>query len=1582
MIPPYMMQIEKMPITSTGKLDKRALPEIEVSTETTYIAPRNEVEESLCQLFYEILGVEKIGVQDNFFELGGHSLRAMRLVNRIEAETGKKILLKEMMEQPTIEKLATLITGKKAEVYTPIPIGSEKASYPMSSTQKRMYLLNQIDANNVTYNIPQGLKLTGQVDLKRLKSALEVLMGRHEILRTTFATVNDELTQQIHQTLPLEFCVVADNQTSEKQLFKAFIQPFDLASGPLLRVKVVERETGDLLLIDMHHIISDGMSVNILTNELMSLYHGNDLAPLTHQYKDYSEWMEKRELEEQKAYWLDQFKEEAPILDMPLDYPRPSEQSFKGEIIFESIETELTQQIKTFAKERQLTEYMVFLSAMMILLSKYSRQEDIVIGSPVSGRTHTDTENMLGMFVNTLAMRGRPIGAKSYESFLAEIKETCLKAYEHQEYPFESLIEEVVSHRDMSRNPLFDMMLVMQNNEYTALQLDGMKLEPIEIDFIASKFDLTCSIYETDEGYQLALEYCTDLYKEESIRKLSQHLSTILNQVINCPTMSLNNIETATEQERAVILTEFNQTTVEYQKDTTVIQLFEEQVAKTPDQVAVVFEGEHLTYQELNIKANALAHQLRKLGVRPDDYVAMLTERSPQMMIGIVGILKAGGAYVPLDLAAPQERINYVLKDCQPKAVLTTQAEIKIEIDLPLINLTEEGHFNWDAKNPVHINEPSDLMYLIYTSGTTGRPKGVMVEHRNALNLIDWYRICAKYTESTVILQSLNYIFDASVEEIFPALLSGCTLEIMSENDKKDPEKILNAFKNKQFATTPSLFNVLLNYAQAHGLTKKLHSFEKLYMGGESIPKDVLETYRNMDGSKIQDIFNLYGPTEATVTAACYQFKQHEDSVLIGQPINNVQIYILSDNQLCGIGIPGELCIAGDGVTRGYLNHPELTKEKFIPNPYGEGRLYLTGDLARWRSDGNIEYLGRVDNQVKIRGFRIELGEIESNLRKIEGVTDATVLVKEDASEQQATHAYYVAKEQLDIEQIKEELHRTLPEYMIPTYMQQIEKIPVTPNGKVDKKALAELEIKERVSEVVEPQTETESTIVEVFKEVVGVKGAISVEDNFFDLGGDSIKAIRIVSKLRERGLQADVRTIMQYRTPRKIGKNIDKVKLSRTTQDTLINPMGNESCLTPLVLEKEKHAIFDQINVFPLEQIENQYVASDAQAYYLCMQPSHLIFDQFVLDSILGEQDVIQALVQVIGENGILRSTYSKEAEQYTLYEHQLMRTYSPPYFDLREMSFSDKSVLFEALGDHHKWRSYFKVGTWMSQFAVLREADETYRIVFAIHHAIWDKMSSLVLEEQVQSVLDGKEEVTSILPYAHYIASLNHDLVDKQVQKVAHSFVKLLETYKKETKSNPISKLEASLIKLLNELHEKYDQIDIWDFLVQIARVIAHENGLFTERTKGIPMQIVQEGRNKYSTDYSQSLGLFVDFAPISIDHEADKQHRSISHHIHHLDQLKKKNNFSWQGVLGAHSNDLDSVLLINYLGVYEVDFERIKQAIANNLDVVAREITITLHDDHLSIIYPVFGNASSKIDQKLQEKVNAYSSSLATA
>ncbi|URZ15357.1 non-ribosomal peptide synthetase [Clostridium felsineum] len=1285
MIPAYIMQIENIPVTPNGKLDKKALPKIEAKSEKEYIAPRNDIEKEIVEVFEEILGIEKVGIKDDFFELGGHSLRATRVINRIEAVTGVRLPLKSIFENPTVEGLSRLVNLEKGEAYEPIPKAEKKDYYTMSSTQKRTYLIQQMGDQGTVYNMPQSLRLRGKVNLDAIKNAMQELINRHEILRTEFLMINGEPVQRIQEYVKADFEFIEDKKTQEADIIDAFIRPFDLEKAPLFRIKLVKREECYLFLIDMNHIISDGMSMGTFMKEFSLLYNGNMLEPLTHQYKDYSEWMKKRDLAKQKEYWMNEFKEEIPVLDMPLDYTRPKEQSFKGTMIFIKTKKELGEKINSTAGKTGTTEYMIFLSAAMITLSKYSRQEDIVIGSPISGRTHKDTEGMLGMFVNTLAMRGYPEGNKKYIEFLSEIKESCIKAYENQEYPFEELVEELDIRRDMSRNPLFDVMLVLQNNEEINYSLNDVRIEYANQKSKIAKFDLTFNIYETDNEVGIGLEYCSDLFKEESAERILTHYVRILEQITENVERKISEIEIVTPEERNLILKNFNDTKAEYPKDKTVVDLFEEQVEKTPDNIALIFEDNQLTYSELNRKVNQVARKLRELGVKPDDFVAIIAERSIEMIVGIYGIIKAGGAYVPIDPNYPKDRIKYMLEDFMPKAILLCKAEVETKI--PIINLEDKAVWEGETANLEKVNKPNDLAYCIYTSGTTGRPKGVMIEHKGIINMKSYYENKVPISKEDKILQFANIVFDASVSEMTMAILIGGTLVIVPDSIRLDVQKVQEyAQRNKvTVATFPPNYYIQMN------------EFEPriIITAGSESSKELIEKTEN------SKYINAYGPTENTVSATHWEYKNGEEiskKIPIGKPISNVQIYILNENSICGIGIPGELCIAGAGVARGYLNRPELTAEKFVDNPYGEGKLYRSGDLARWLPDGNIEYLGRIDEQVKIRGFRIELGEIESVLRKIDKVKDAVVIVREDENKEKSINAYIVSDEEITVSEIRKELEKTLPDYMIPAYMMQIENIPLTANGKLDKKALPKIEAKSE-KEYAAPRNDVEEKITEIFEEILGLD-RVGIKDSFFELGGDSIKAIRVVSKMREAGYAVSVKDIMKKYTVEAIADSAILEVRRKYNQGEVIGTV----ITTPI------------IEIFEAWKLKKPHHFNQAMMIKVNTDNENEISK--VLDVLVKHHDVLRSVYR----NKKLEILSMRESKKYDLNVYDLRNKNNTHYIVEKECGKLQSSISLEN-------GPLMKVGLFKIQ-------NGNYMMI-CIHHLVIDGVSWRILSEDFNTVL-----------------------------------------------------------------------------------------------------------------------------------------------------------------------------------------------------------------------------------------------------
>ena len=1309
MVPAYILQIENIPVTRNGKLDKRALPEPEAASGQEYIAPRNKTEETIAGIFEEILGVTPVGIEDNFFEMGGHSLRATRVVNQIEAKTGVRLPLKTIFTAPTVKLLAKEVEGAKAKEYIPIPQAEEKEIYPMSSAQKRLYLINQIDDAGITYNMPAGLEIQGRFDFDRMKSALEQLTARHEALRTSFHSEDGEAVQKIAKEVRVELEYEEWTDRKEENLLSGFVRPFDLGKAPLMRAKAVKTaEDKTILMFDMHHIISDGMSISILTKELSMLYNGEQLKPLHVQYKDYSEWMRTRDLSEQKMYWQGVFKEPAPVLDLPLDHLRPQTQSYAGSIINGMLTAKQKKAVDKLCRKTGATAYMVLLSTMMILLGKYSRQEDIVVGSPISGRTHKDTEPMMGMFVNTLAMRGYPKEDKKYLDFLKEVRESALKVYENQEYPFEELVESVEIQRDLSRNPLFDVMFVLQNNEQANLEMNGLKMAGMESEHTIAKFDLTLGMSEAEDGYAMNWEYCTDLFEQGSVERMMKHFSHLVDELTANPEGKISELSMLDEEEKRLVVETFNDTAAEYPSGKTVVELFEEQAKKTPDNIAVVFEEEKMTYRELNEKANQLAYKLRKLGVEPDDKVAILTQRSIEMVIGIYGIIKAGGAYVPIDPDCPEERIRYMLEDCQPKAVLLDKAELPVETDIPLINLFDQTIYTGRAQNPEHVNTPNDLIYIIYTSGTTGKPKGVMIEHGSVINLREYFVKTQGLSETDIILQLSSITFDPSIAEMSMSLLIGGALCLISKECQQDT-KLFKEYIMRKHITTILITPLHLAQVDVCGL-------KTLITGGSEIDRELM--LKNVHNCKVY--FNDYGPTEATVCSTRWKYINGEMSlperVPIGKPIANTQIYILNGNDLSGIGMPGELCIAGVGLARGYLNLPELTAEKFVRNPFGKGRMYRTGDLARWLPDGNIEYLGRIDEQVKIRGFRIELGEIESVLKKQTGVRDAAVAVKEKNGDKSIC-AYVVSDQNIQTSDIKDSLRKELPEYMVPAYILQIENIPVTRNGKLDKRALPEPEAASG-QEYIAPRNKTEETIAGIFEEILGVT-PVGIEDNFFEMGGHSLRATRVVNQIEAKtGVRLPLKTIFTAPTVKLLAKEVEGAK----AKEYIPIPQAEEKEIYPMSSAQKRLYLINQM---------------DDEGITYNMPAGLEIQGRFDFDGMKS------ALEQLTARHEALRTSFHSEdgeAVQKIAKEVRIELEYEE-WTDRKEENLLSGFVRPFNLGK----------APLMRMKAVKTGGDKTI-LLFDMHHIISDGMSISILTKELSMLYNGEQLKPLRVQYKDY--------------------------------------------------------------------------------------------------------------------------------------------------------------------------------------------------------------------------------------
>jgi tyrocidine synthetase III len=1259
MIPSLFIRLEEMPLTPGGKVDRRRLPD-PGNRARQYVAPRNETEKQLIRLWADVLGTtsENIGIDTNFFALGGYSLKATLLAAKIHREFDVKVPLPEIFKNPTVKGLARFVENAATELYSAIEPVEEREYYPMSSAQKRLYLLQQMDARSVAYNMPQVVPLEAGIRKSRLKDILSRVMDRHESLRTSFAMVGKQPVQRVHRRVPFELEWYEEKgndgsagngtvSTDAKNIINRFIRPFDLTKAPFIRAGVlVMKSHPPLLMVDMHHAVSDGVSHEILVRDFTALYRGETLSPLRLQYKDYTLWQNRRKQEEglrrQESYWVYRYKDGYPQLDIPPDNPRPPVMMFDGDIVTIELEDNLAEGLRTLAKQREVTLYMLLSAAYVILLSKLSGQEDIVVGTPVAGRRHDDLQQIVGMFVNTLAIRYTFRGDMTFDEFLADVKQRILEAFENQEYPFEDLVEKVEVNRDASRNPIFDVMFTYQSRDHATgaprgRQEKAEKKDSGIIENRVAKFDLTLGVLEAADRFSLIITYAIGLFHRDTISRYAGYFKQIVTQVQEKPSIKISDIDIIDDiiddkmddlmdnqmddHRRERLLYAFNENESEYPKNKTVTELFEEQVERTPERIAVVDGEQYTSYTYINRSANRKASRLRKRGVNRHSVVGIMMDRSPRMIAWLMAILKAGAAYLPVDPDTPSERMRYLTVDSRMPVIVTQEEYIhrqpedtdlnRLLSGVEILDATNEPDSGENADNPRNSGQPGDLAYIMYTSGTTGVPKGVMIEHRHVVNLLNWYGNQYQLNcESRSLLMS-GITFDPSVEQIFGNLLEGAVLVICNHKLLAYGERFRKYLEDNRVGMlnfVPGMLYELL------GKAEKVRGLEIVISGGEALDEQVKNTLLE----KGYRVYNHYGPTETTVDALTTSCSL-EHRVMLGKPVTNVRCRIVNRwNRLQPVGVAGELWITGAGVARGYLNNPDLTAERFVnghfvgcrfvgghsnshslfvtaqkenrraftndPPPVTNDTYYKTGDRARWRACGNIEFLGRIDRQVKIRGHRIELEEIERNIARIDGINAAVVnpWVNKDTrnSNEKRLCAYYTSEKEMPPRELGEMLKERLPDYMIPSTFIRLEEMPLMPGGKVDRRRLPDPAAHARLN--IAPSGKTEIRLAELWAEILepGVEN-IGVDTSFFAMGGFSLNAALLSAQIHK---EFDVKIPLPeiFRNPT-VGEQARFIENAATERFTAVEP----------VEEREYYPLSSaQKRLFILQQMDSKSVA------------------------------------------------------------------------------------------------------------------------------------------------------------------------------------------------------------------------------------------------------------------------------------------------------------------------------------------------------------------------------------------------------
>jgi amino acid adenylation domain-containing protein len=1356
-VPGYLVQLDEFPLSTNGKINKKELPrpnELIISNED-YEAVWPGVETDIENMWKELLGLERIGRKLSFFEIGGNSLKAIQLISKIYKKYHVLVKINEIFACSSIQQLAAHIQ-QTIEPAKEIPSLPAKQGTVLSQQQRRLWILNQLDETPVAYNIQGSYVLEGKLDRENLSSAFNELIKRNEILRTRFTEVEGEPFQQVMEAGISCFTMISEDLTKENNqeeriaviAAKDSQTPFDLENGPLLRCRLLQlSEDSHLLLVNMHNIISDNWSADLLIKEVGRLYNSYYNRDTVHipapamQYSDFSakqqEELFSESMHEHSTYWKEQFKETAPVLALATDYTRPATKTYNCKVVKGRLDYKVSQAIHLLSTVSNCSVFISLLSALKALLYRYTGQEDIVVGTQVPGREHSELREQIGCYANTLALRTRFSGEESFDSLLEHVRSTTLNAYSHQQYPFDLLLEKLDMVRDMSRCPLFDVLVVMQDSEENIKEWVGnevIKVSHKKTDPVVSRFDIIIHFLdEGTEGISMEIQYREDLYSHERMQRMLDHYSGIWEAILADTKCPVNRMEYLSGNETKQLIGRFNNTDARYPADKTLQAIFEQRVEENRDAIAVMFEGSELTYGQLNDKANQLAHYLRRQhGIERESMVGLMVERSEWMIVGILGILKAGAAYVPVDPEHPADRKTYLLNDAAVQLLLTDSEAVDTG------NFLGEKiyiHTDWDrliaampVSNPLPVNQATDAAYVIYTSGSSGLPKGVLIEHYNVVRLLFNEQHPFSFTVNDTWTVFHSICFDLSVWEIFGGLLYGAKLLVITQETAQTARLFANKIKEEKVTVltqVPGVFSNVMNELLEQKSEKGL-SLRYIVFGGEALNPASLKTFN--EHFPATSLVNMYGITETTVHTTFKEIREAEINAgdsNIGVPLPTVKLYLCDKNgNLVPDGIAGEILVGGMGLARGYLNRPELTAEKFTKNPWKEGeRIYRSGDMGRRIGNGELIYMSRIDFQVKVRGYRIELGEIEDAMLRCEGVREAVVKIYSDAKGEYYLAAYYAGNIAVTTSALRNWLRGILPGYMIPVYFKQLESLPLTLNGKTDRNALPAPSQDEKPSGYKAPCTSTEQKMKVIWEEVLN-RSDIGIEDNFFDCGGHSLKAARIVARIYKKfEVKVELHSLFTHSTIEALSRLVDKAGEKGYEN---IRHTGKQ------VYHELSHG---QKRFWAINQAETN-------------KSSYNVPAAFEITGTLDIQILSKAIARLVERHEILRTRFTtidgEPVQQVIPFEEgQFVE-----YIDLRNKADKENTVK-----DWISKVSYtefdLEKGT-LIRVVVLQTGNENYTYLFTMHHIICDGWSIEVLNREMLLLYNAilNNEVVNLQP------------------------------------------------------------------------------------------------------------------------------------------------------------------------------------------------------------------------------------------